>query len=508
MPPRFEAPEPVVADISRAYGAAESMLRSNPVLANAAESAARMRQASNLAAADRAFRAQQADLDRAESVSQRSTAAMGRLAGINAESQQNEFDREARQRLQLQDFQARAAQQQFAAQAEAKTQEGLMVLRSQLARQDFTYQDQIELTRQNRVLQDIMDNDELTDQEKAFAGLAVKSGAKGIDVLEMRQRRSQQRMQEAHAKQYEEQAKLQGEVLAKQSAFDARAQYQNVEYVIDPAAKAELERTLPPPTAEDVARYGSAAEARRHQVAAAAAAQGKLYGIREQTGVDNMGRPVYQRSEVKKPESAGIDAKQAQEAGALATKTVNDMVAARAKAELPLDDWMKTPEGVAGKAVEVARASALAARAYADTLAGRPPQGQGGGAEASQSPNPTDWDAGFDTSKPATPAQRAFTEKNVADFHRIQNDPRMTQEQKDPYLKLLREALALAAAPGKTPEQKQRLREILQAPEPQPAAAPGSRVEPVNQRWPHLVASNPIAGTRSSFGRFADQLPR
>ena len=456
MPVRYEAPQPFAPSIAEGYGRSEVIQRMTPQVYGAASDTARMRMQAASDAADRAERSaarRQASSDNQMALLQRQTEAnygnLQRAAIADADIDQRAYEFEGERQLRTNALEFQRAQ----AQAEMQARQNEIRQRAELEnwqnQQALTFKEQQELRRMQAAVSEV-DALPLTDDQKAEMKFRIKTG---IDPLERRQRAAQTRQMEQHAQLFEQQANLQGEVLRKQAEFDSRAQYRNVEYVIDPGLQAELERTLPPPTPADVARYGGdAAEARRHQVAGAAYAKGGLFSIRERTGIGPNGLPTYQRSEVKRPESAGIDERQAAEAGAAATKTVNDMVAARAKAELPLDDWMKTPEGIAGKAVEVARASALAARAYADTLAGRPSQGQGGGAEAFKSANPMDWKDGFDANNPPPGKPAEWVARNRQRMQEIQNDSRYYQPQKDPVLAARRRREEIAAKPNKTPE--------------------------------------------------------
>ena len=421
MPVRFEGRQPLSPSISEAYGASESILRANPVLADAYQDAARMTFASKEAGRDRAFRASQADADRAMQAQGISTAAMGRLGAQNTEAQQNEFQRIEQRHQQLNQLGARAAEQQQEMQGRAD----LMMLQQKLQEQAFTARDERELNQRRALLADVLQDPELAPAEQRAIGLMLMSGAKGINLLEMRQQATQAKMLQQRAAQYEQEVAQAKEVQRKQAELDTQTLDQRTKRI-----------TL---------------------------ADGSTADLFAKT-IDQNGNTVYERLDPKESEQgkiAELDFK-------LADKEVDlQMKIADAESKAAME----------GRSVDLsgAKESLKSLQAMRQGLR-RGAAGAGGAAggqadpEAYKSADPGEW-PGFDPAAPP-PGRPAEVVRSIrAEADSLQADPRLTQEQKMPYLQGASQLLQLIAKPNKTAEDKKRIAELRAVRRPEPAGA-------------------------------------
>lgn len=193
MPFQFRAADPFAPAVAEAAGAAQAQQANTGTLASLAEQAARSRAlAVNQAAAQEADRFAQ---------NARTGAALGQRAQESADELQFKRDAFAASRLP-------SARDVFAAQVgEAQAQQHAQ-LQAWVHAQDFTFQDNQRLARQQAALAEVQrayDQGEITQSEWSDMVSQLRSG---IDPAKQRQQRALATQQEAHAQMYLQQARL------------------------------------------------------------------------------------------------------------------------------------------------------------------------------------------------------------------------------------------------------------------------------------------------------------
>lgn len=219
MPPRFEAAQPLAPSISAAAGGANAILSANDTLARAYQENARLAAARTEAARERSFRAGQAAQDRGLQAQALSAQAMGRLAGVNAEAQQREFQRVADQTNLASQLQNQAERDQFVHRARLAEQRDAIQLRDWLAQRAITHQETARYQQQQQAVAEVLQSQELTPEEKRYA---LKRLRFGIDEYEQRQKAAQAKMAESHAALYQQQAEMQKRVELQNQEFERR----------------------------------------------------------------------------------------------------------------------------------------------------------------------------------------------------------------------------------------------------------------------------------------------
>ena len=487
----FEQQQPFNPLAAYGYGQAEISQRNNPVIAGGYESSARLGTQIAESRADRSSRERMQQRD----IALQQQAQLQRQTEANYDNIQSGIENDSRVQLSRQgqederqgqyNQQAfQAARDQFAAQQEQAQIAKRAEAAAWVNQQDMTFRDMQQMRKMEAAVSEVTNDRAIPDAEKPDMILQLRTG---ISRYQQRVQASQARQMESRAKEYESQVALQEGVVRKQAAFDNMADYEKIEYVIDPAMKAELEQSLPAPSAAEVQRYGSPQEARRHQVAAAARGKGGLYSIREKTGVDANGRSQFQRLDIK-PEVGGQQftpeqaAKQAQDIYSGMMKEAGD--AAKNESKPGWSDF-KTEYAERLKTI----------RDGANYLMGG---GRGGqepvaGVEA-QSDNPAQWTTGFDPNNPASqsPGQKKFVAKVKRSLADVMNGP-YTLSSKSEMSDAANEMLRVASDPNiPGPDKARRIQELAsvdttaerQPEQPQQPQQPPQRSVEERLRWP------------------------
>ncbi len=492
MPVRFAPAEPFSADITAAYGASNEAMRNLPLLADVSQRAAQMKFAAAEAERDRRSRAALAGADAGSASAAQSAAAMGRLGAQNVEAQQNEFQRQHQQRLQVQDFQAQAAAQQFEAQARTQSQQ----LGSWLRRQEFTHADQLELQKQERQLRAVMQSDELSPGEQRRAALMLTSG---IDSLRMRQQETQAKLQQQQLQQAQSQAQQQQKIAAmNMKVFD----------------QMELEGTMNDPSlrAAAVDSLGREAQATGAVAGFGAAPSDEAVQKRMQQMMSQRrvtGTKVHPNGMVTKEYEYPPTEEQARFQAQLVR---SKMQAEKAKTMV---DFAKAAEVLAGpapppevmneKTGEKGPNPAYAEHRKQVSQIARQLMGgdQGGGQDQSgdaarkfESTNPMEWGA-FDANNPP-PGKPAELVRSVRQQEQqLQNDDRYYQPQKDAVIRANARRFEILAKPNRTPEDMaefKRLGEVKVENQPVPESA---QQQPGQSAFGRAFGSG---SSRSAFG--------